>query len=208
MIKKKDFFRKTLIITALSLCLILLQTASVYSPENPLVSGNNFSIILNEGDTLVTGASSEFFVNFTVSSGVLNGTDATFVLYEKSGKLTFISENNSIILFTALNDSRPLNFQTTAESQKLAAFHHSIIISESASRVVISWRFGQATFTNWEFFFGMAGVIIMICAPCWFAIKLRDGFKKADEIVERLVYAGILFAIGYSMMLIWLGAFV
>lgn len=212
--KQKDSSRmnKKLIVFALISVLIawaFYGIALVQSPENLIISGSGFSILLSETETIITGSSSEYFVNFTVSSGLLNGTDARISIYEKSGSISFIPQNDTTLLFSVVNSTgKPLDFQTNLSYQKLGNFTYSVSVLDSSTRAVISWRFGQATFTNWEFYFGMAGVIIMVCAPCWFAIKLRDGLRNADEIVERLVYAGILFVIGYAMLIIWLGAYV
>lgn len=56
----------------------------------------------------------------------------------------------------------------------------------------------------WDFWIGVCGVFLMIAAPCWFAFKARTGLRNMDEIIERFVYAMILFATGYSMVVIWL----
>ena len=200
--------KKFITLIFLALALLIFQSSKAYSAETPIFNGSDFDLLFNDGESLITGSSSEYFVNFTVSSGVLNGSDCTFFLYEKSGKITFIPEDNATISFIVMNWTGGIDFQTAnAPSQKLAAYNYSVSITQTTARVSLSWRFGVKTFTNWEFYFGMTGVIIMICAPCWFAIKLRSGLAKADEIVERLIYALILFVIGYAMLLIWLGAF-
>lgn len=183
--------------------------ALVRSPENLIISGSGFTVFFNETETIIMGSSIEYLVDFTVSSGLLNGTDAKLSIREKSGSISFIPQNESTLIFSVVDSTgKSIDFQTNAQYQKLAAFQYSVSITASASRTVISWRFTQETFTNWEFYFGMAGVIMMVCAPSWFAIKLRDGLHHGDEIVERGIYALILFVVGYSMMLVWLGAYV
>lgn len=58
-----------------------------------------------------------------------------------------------------------------------------------------------------NFFIGIAGIILMVASPSWFAVKLREGLKSGDEIIERGIYAFILFIVGYCMLIIWLGAY-
>lgn len=54
---------------------------------------------------------------------------------------------------------------------------------------------------------GIAGACMMLFSPCWFALKLREGLKSGDEIMERLVYSGIIFLIGFCLVASWLGVF-
>lgn len=56
--------------------------------------------------------------------------------------------------------------------------------------------------------YGMAGVILMLVAPSWLAIKVRStGWGNADETIIRAVYALILFAVGFCLVISWLGGF-
>lgn len=57
------------------------------------------------------------------------------------------------------------------------------------------------------FIIGLTGVLIMIGSPSWFALKLREGLRSADEIVQRFIFALILFVVGYCLILVWLGDF-
>jgi len=66
---------------------------------------------------------------------------------------------------------------------------------------------------NWlDLYFGfgifMSGVILMLIAPSWLAFSVRRGLKDADETIKRAIFALLLFAIGYCLMIAHLGEFV
>lgn len=57
-----------------------------------------------------------------------------------------------------------------------------------------------------DFFIGLLGVLLMAVSPSWLALKLRkEGLSGLDMTLERAIFALLLFAIGFAMMLGWVG---
>lgn len=71
-----------------------------------------------------------------------------------------------------------------------------------AGEYTVSW-FGLY---GW-FFIGCAGVAMMVIAPSWLALKIRGGISDAPEILERAMYALLVFVIGFGLVMAWLGGF-
>lgn len=64
-----------------------------------------------------------------------------------------------------------------------------------------------ATADYTDFIIGLTGILIMVGSPSWFAVKLRDGLRNADEIIQRFIFALLLFVVGYCLILVWLGGY-
>lgn len=76
--------------------------------------------------------------------------------------------------------------------------------------IVISGLYPSGEFVGDDlslFFIGISGVILLVSAPSWFAFALRRGIRSADMIIQRFIFSLILFIVGYSMIVIWLGAY-
>lgn len=56
-----------------------------------------------------------------------------------------------------------------------------------------------------DFFFGLMGVIMMLVAPSWLAMKLRKGWSESVEIIERAFFALMLWLMGFALCMAWLG---
>lgn len=198
----------------LSILLVLLATVvisnrPIYAPS-VLISGSDFDLYLHDGSQIIMGATENTFVNITTTSGAFNGTSCTLAIMEKSGRLSFQSTSNCTLSFSAFNNTSnaALDIETSSISySQYSAQEYALTVVENTS-ASISWRFKfGASSEFWMFCFGLAGVFLMIFAPCWFAYKLRQGLRVADEIIERFVYSLLLFIIGFVLVLTWLGAY-
>lgn len=62
---------------------------------------------------------------------------------------------------------------------------------------------GLVVFTDYSLFaFGLAGICMMVFAPCWVAKQFNRGMT--EDLIERLGYAMLIFVVGLGMVIAWL----
>ena len=75
---------------------------------------------------------------------------------------------------------------------------------QSGNNVVITWYYRLPSWIDdyTMLGIGLGGLVMMIFAPSWVALKIKKSGMDADSI-ERIGYGMLIFVFGFGMFLIW-----
>jgi len=182
-----------LIFLAIFLCSFTLSN-KVHSAISARGQGSDFNIYVPNGSAirfqhLGSGYVEPFFINLTVTSGTLNGTNGKLTMWHDGGELRFTSLDSARI-----NASKVVIFVNDAKFDELASF-------SSGDIVVLKWSWWKPyePYVPIMFIIGMAGLFAMFIGPayCIQQIKKRNYWEAA-------VHGFTITAIGVALFIAWL----
>lgn len=191
--KTKQTFLIVFLLSMLTLQLYLCKVKA----DSPIVTGSNFQLYFLANGKLAfqhlsipyttTGAT----ITLTVTSGTLNGTGGTLIMYQTSGRLTFTSQNNSVISLTSTSEST--NFHINGEATSSA----SITLG---SNYVVEWSFLEPELLlPIMFILGMFGLGSMIGGPIYGIYQVKHG-----EYFDGFRTGLVVTVLGIALTIAWL----
>jgi hypothetical protein len=141
-----------------------------------------------------------------VTSGTLNGTNATLTLSLDAGQLSFYSYDAATITLTCENGRDLLNLAVngatslthTEDFVYSATLPSSVIIGISWSWNLESWidKYSQLAI-------GVFSVVLLVFAPLYVAWGIKkEGFN--EDSMKRIMWAMIMMVMGIGLLIAWL----
>jgi len=202
-LKQRCSRKEILLILLLLLPLFFALASHVKALTTVVYTVSSFHLgEFNVGQGLAFQSDNTLFIE--VTEGVLNGSSATISLWDRKGKLSFVAVNNAKIKLSC-DTENPFGLSVNgAESFSQIVNQTFQANIHSGNNVVISWYYRlPSVIDDYTMLgIGLGGLVMMIFAPSWVALKIKKSGMDADSI-ERIGYGMLIFVFGFGMFLIW-----
>jgi len=194
--------KKGLILLILCSLLVLVLSHKVLS-SSLLVSGSNFSLTFNAGDSLTLCGRN--LLVFDVESGLWNGSSGAITVYNDRGRFSFYAENDTVLEVSSPDAPSGLDLSVSGASYTQPSKFVWLVTITTNNTVTFVWNWRLPSWLDLYFMFGvgMAGLIMMVFAPAWVAMGVRRNAFQVDKI-ERIGYAVLIFCVGFGLFCCWL----
>lgn len=142
-------------------------------------------------------------VDFTVTSGILNGSAGDIEVRLDSGTIGFTAEDTCTILISSVSER---DFLVECSGAALSRSNGNYTVSiTSGLGIRISWRYLPWSLIDNYFMLGigLTGIILLIAGPTMFARTfIKHGLDT--ETIEWFGYSMLMMIFGFGFVVVWL----